>query len=142
MRRLWWMVLLAMSGCVYAVPQSLFVTYEPDSAFDRVVQAVDSHCNGAKLINQEARTVMSNWQAWHTSEGVIIARCMVTLADTQTGTGGLDVRVQFVARECPLVDVDNLDAIADDCRAADGIPAVVGDSLNQAMKGIEADVRR
>jgi len=140
-RRLALLLVLPLAGCVYAVPNTLFRTYEEDSAFDRALQAVDTHCNGAKDINPDARAIISKWQAFHTSYGVIISRCMVTLVGTQE-EDGLDVRVSFMARECPLVDVDDLEAIADDCRAAEGVPSVVGDQLSLAIKAIERDVRR
>jgi hypothetical protein len=136
-----WLLPLALSGCLYAVPATLFRTYEESSAFDRAVQAVDSHCYGAKDVNREGQTVMSRWQPWHTSSGVILSRCMVTLVGTQEEEG-LDVRVSFMARECPLVDIADPEAIADDCRAAEAIPSVVADQLSTAIKAIEADVRR
>ncbi len=132
---------LLSTGCTFAVLDLDFRTYEPETAFDRAVQAVEANCHGVKSADREGQIVFSAWQAWHTSEGVYLSRCMISLVPRPEDKTAA-VRVAFAMRQCPLVDVSDVEAIVEQCAVTRTVPDIVATQLNNAARVIERDVGR
>jgi hypothetical protein len=138
------LVLLALaSGCTYGVQGSLFRTKEPETAFDRAVQAVETHCNGVRFTNPEAQIVTSHWRVFHSRDGAYLGRCQVAVIKVD-GEAGADVRVAVTLKVCPLVDLDDVDAVGDSttCEVTFTMPGEVATGQQDAVRKVEYDVRR
>jgi len=135
--------LLLLAGCTYPVLGTAFRTREGSTAFERAVQAVETRCHGVRFTNAEAGIVTGHWQAFHTREGVFLGRCQVSVFQ-QADEVGAEVRVAVTMKQCPLSDLADLDALGDTatCQPAFAIPGEAANGQNEAVRQVEADVRR
>ncbi|MCU0699186.1 MAG: hypothetical protein MUC96_21985 [Myxococcaceae bacterium] len=138
-----WFTLLLAAACTYAVNGSTFRTQESATAFERAVAAVAQHCHGVRDVNAEAGIVTSRWQVYHSREGAYLGRCQVSVwkADDEAGA---EVRVAVTTKKCPLVDLEDLDALgaSPTCEVTFSMPGEVATGQSLAVQHIETDVRR
>ena len=126
-------------GCAYSVQDLQFKSRTPDTLWDRALSSVEQNCNGIKQAAVERLFISSKWQAWHTSEGLYLTRCLASFV--QEGRE-VDVRVAFTVRQCPPADMADLDALAEYCAVTFNMPESVAAQLNSASKKLEFDLRR
>lgn len=135
--------LFLLCSCTYGVQGSMFRTKEPETAFERAVQAVEAHCNGVRFTNPEAQIVTSHWRVFHSRDGAFLGRCQVAVIKAEKEAGA-DVRVAVTIKQCPLVDLDDVDAVADSttCEVTFSMPGEVANGQQDAVRKVEYDVRR
>lgn len=136
-------LLLLCCSCTYGVQGSMFRTKEPETAFERAVQAVETHCNGVRFTNPDAQIVTSHWRVFHSRDGAFLGRCQVAVIKAEKEAGA-DVRVAFTIKQCPLVDLDDVDAVGDSttCEVTFSMPGEVANGQQDAVRKVEYDVRR
>jgi len=137
------LLLLLLDGCTWTVQGATFRTKEADTAFDRTVEAVNAHCNGARFVNPDAQIVTSHWRVFHSRDGAFLVRCQVSLVKAADELGA-EVRVAVTIKQCPLVDLAELDALGDSdtCQVAFSMPTEVANAQQDAVRKVEYDVRR
>lgn len=134
--------LLLLAGCAtpsWVAPQPTFTTKDPGQALARIAQAVQAHCGGVRVVNEEAGVVIGDWAAHPHEDGVVLTQCIVTLLN---GDGQVrDVRVTFSVRHCPPADTTGeLDALAQTCARESTVPESVYKQLTLIGERIEAAV--
>jgi hypothetical protein len=136
-------LLLLCTGCTWTVQGSTFRTKEADTAFERAVAAVGAHCNGARFVNPDAQIVTSHWQVFHSRDGAFLVRCQVALVKAADEVGA-EARVAVTIKQCPLVDLAELDALGDSdtCQVTFSMPTEVANAQQDAVRKVEYDVRR
>lgn len=137
------LLLLLTTGCTWAVNDARFRTLQAETAYERAVKAVAAHCNGVRYENPEAQIVTSHWQVFHSRDGAHLGRCQVSIVKA-SGELGADVRVATAMKACPLVELTDLDALADSttCTLTFMVPQEVANALQDAVRKVEYDVRR
>lgn len=141
MKRLLLFALFVLTGCMtqtWAAPQPFFKTTQPDTAWQRVMQATVQHCNGIRSHNEEAGVVVGQWEQWNTADGLILTQCMVTLLRGDEHVR--DVRVTFAVRRCPLSDMSDLEALVPTCEVSDSVPDQVRNGLLIKGEAMEKDI--
>ncbi len=134
-----------LSGCAlttWAVPQPMIRTGQLDDLWTRMRTGVATRCGGIETENSEAKLVIGPWQSWHSSDGLYLTRCMVSVLSDDDIERFVTVRLTFVAKRCGTGDLDHLDALAKTCETADTIPQLVKTELDLLTEKFEADVRR
>lgn len=136
-------LLLVIAGCTWTIQGSTFRTKEGESAFERAVEAVNAHCNGARFVNPDAQIVTSRWQVFHSRDGAFLLRYQVSIVKAADEVGA-EVRVAVTMKQCPLVDLAELDALGDSdtCQIAFSMPTEVANAQQDAVRKVEYDVRR
>jgi len=76
-----------------------------------------------------------------TGQGIVLSRCLVSMVE-RPETKEQEVRVALAMKQCPLADLDDLDALAETCTFVAEVPDIVASQLNLSVKGIEQAVRR
>lgn len=143
MRRALPFAALLAAGCAlqsFTVAQPYFRTMEIHDAYGRAVKAVADHCGPISAENPDANVVVGAWKAWHTPDGVTLTQCIVTVLPDDEYSG--NVRITFAARECPLSDLADLDALAATCDRTDSVRQLVNTGLTETSRKLEADIRR
>lgn len=137
------MLFLSTTGCTWAVNDARFRTVQAESAYERAVKAVATHCHGVRYENPEAQIVTSHWQLFHSKDGPHLGRCQVSIVQAK-GELGADVRVAIAMKACPPVELNDLDALADSktCTVAFMVPQEVANALQDVVRKVEYDVRR
>ena len=137
------LIMLLTTSCTYGVQGSMFRTKEPERVFDRAVKAVETYCNGVRFTNPEAQIVTSHWRVFHSRDGAFLGRCQVAVIKVE-GEAGADVRVAVTLKQCPLVDLDDVDAVGDSatCEVVFTMPGEVANGQQDAVRKVEYDVRR
>lgn len=137
--------LLLLTGCVmtYLTPQPTFVSRHPYDLLGRATQAVDEHCGGVKLADQDAQLVVSRWRAFPSDAGAVLSQCLVTLLEGDLEAR--EVRVTFSVRRC-VGEVDagtpeELEALSRSCPHHDEVSDAVYRELTSTADQIEAFLR-
>ncbi|MBE2250938.1 MAG: hypothetical protein IAE78_15480 [Myxococcus sp.] len=136
-------LLLTASGCAYSVQGAVFRTREAETAFARAVKAVEAHCNGVRFTNPDAQVVTSHWRVFHSRDGAFLGRCQVAVIKAADELGA-DVRVAVTLKQCPLIDLADVDAVGDSaaCEITFSMPGEVATGQQDAVRKVEYDVRR
>lgn len=141
MRWLW--PLFCLPACVYGVSGEVFRVKIAAGAYDRAVAAVEARCHGVRFTNPEAGIVTSKWQVYHSSEGAFLGRCQVAIVATE-GELGADVRIAVTLKQCPLSDLDDLQALGDSatCPVVFAVPQEVANGQQDAVRKVQYDMRQ
>lgn len=134
--------MLLLSGCTTAswvVPQPTFTTKDPADALNRIASAVQAHCGGLKIVNEESNVVIGSWAAGKHAGGIVLTQCIVTLLNGDEQVR--DVRVTFAVRHCPEGDIPaDLDALAQSCERNNTVPEALYKELQLVAERIQAAV--
>lgn len=133
--------LVLASSCAlqsWTTPQPYFKTTRPEGAWARAVKATEAHCGGVRTVNEESGVIVGQWIAWNTADGLVLTQCLVTLLRGDEYVR--DVRVSFAARQCPLSDMDDLEALAKNCPVAETVPEQVKNGLVLTGEKLEAAI--
>lgn len=134
---------LFLAGCTWTVNDARFRTVQAETAYERAVKAVAQHCDGVRFENPTDQIVTSHWRVLHSRDGAHLVRCQVSIVQA-SGELGADVRVGVTMKRCPLVELNDLDALGDSetCAVTFLVPQEVANGLQDAVKKVEYDVRR
>lgn len=134
-------VLFVLAGCATAswvAPQPTFTTKDPASALARIAQAVQQHCGGVQLVNEESNVVIGNWAITKLEKNTVLTQCIVTLLNGDEQVR--EVRVTFSVRHCENEPAGNLDEFAKTCARENTVPESLYKELALVGERIEADV--
>lgn len=134
---------MVLSGCAlqtFSLVQPNFRTMEIHDAYARAVQAVAEHCGPVAAENPDANIVLGAWKAWHTPDGLTLTQCIVSVVPDDQYSGS--VRITFAARECPLSDMSDLEALAPTCERAETVRQLVNTGITETARKLEASIHR
>ncbi|MGV3621609.1 MAG: hypothetical protein ACO1OB_12370 [Archangium sp.] len=136
-------VLFLLVGCAtpsWVAPQPTFSTKDPADAMVRIAQAVQQHCGGVRLVNEESSVVIGNWAITKLEKNTVLTQCIVTLLNGDEQVR--DVRVTFGIRHCENEPAGDLDEFAKTCARENTVPESLYKELVLVGERIEADVSR
>lgn len=136
-------VLFLLAGCAtpsWVAPQPTFTTKDPGDALVRIAQAVQQHCGGVQLVNDESNVVIGNWAVTKLEKSTVLTQCIVTVLNGDEQVR--DVRVTFSVRHCDAEPSGVLDDFAKTCARENTVPEALYKELVLVGERIEADVSR